>query len=352
MSNLVPFTEAGLPTTIVNRKRLIDVNKDIVTAAQFPTLSIKGKVFTLVQNNERRVLTKPDDPDEVLQSVNMAFLRINMNAKNYYSKGFSEDDSEGQRPDCFSMDGVAPSPHSPNKQAEKCALCPHNQWGSRIREDGEAKGKACTDHARVAIADPRPEKLDKPLLLRVPPASLKPLKDALKMVKTRQLQYNEVVFRVGFDREAASPKLTFKPVAVLDDVAYTKACEQFESELVRAVVGLDEQAMAAPAPASAGPSVEPDELDAALAARDATRKAAAKPAAAPAPAAVPEVTPDELDAVVEAPKPPAAAKKAPPAKKAEAPAPAPVPAPKPAATVSTGDDLLGDLDDILGGMDD
>jgi hypothetical protein len=348
MSNIVPFKE-GLPSTIVNRKRLIDVNKDVVFAAQFPTLSIKGKVFTLVQNNEKKVMTKPDDPDEVVQAINMAFLRINMNAKNYYSKRFSEDDSEGVRPDCYSMDGVKPADHSPNKQAEKCAICPHNQWGSRISDDGEGKGKACADHARVAIADPG--NLDKPILLRVPPASLKPLKDALKQVKARQLQYNEVVFRVGFDREAASPKLTVKPVGVLGDEAYNQACEQFESEIVRSIVGLDDNG-AASAAAAPAPAVEPDELDAALAARDATRKAAAKPAPAPAPKPTPKVSEDELDDVIEAPAPAPKASKTTKAMKQPVEDATPAPAPKAAATVSDSDDLLGDLNDILGSIDD
>ena len=71
----------------------------------------------------------------------------------------------------------------------------------------------------------------------------------------------------------------------------------------------------------------------------------------PAPAAEPEVSLDELNAVVEQPKP-AAAKKTAAAKPKADPAPAPAPAPKPAVAVSSGEDLLGDLDDILGGMDD
>jgi hypothetical protein len=150
-------------------------------------------VFTLVQDNERKVLTRPDDPEEVVQAINVAALRINMHAKTYYAKRFTEDESEGQRPDCYSMDGITPAANAPNKQAAKCALCPHNVWGSRVSEDNTGKGKACADNARIAVADPA--HLDKPMLLRVPPASLRPLKDALKMVKQRGIQYNEVIFR-------------------------------------------------------------------------------------------------------------------------------------------------------------
>jgi hypothetical protein len=328
MSNLVPFSDAGLPSAIVNRKRTLDVNKDIVTAAPYANLSIKGKVWTLVKDSERKIITKPDDPDETVQSLNLGFLRINMHSKTFYKKKFTEEDSEGQRPDCYSMDGVVPSANAPDAQAKKCAICPHNQWGSRVSEDNTGKGKACADHARIAVVDPT--KIDKPLLLRVPPASLKPLKDALKMVKTRQLQYNEVVFRVGFDMEAASPKLTFKPVGVLDDASYEKACGMFEDEIVRAIVGADDDgAVAAPAPEQADDGA--DELDAALAAKNAV-KAEAPPAPPPAPK--PAAKPKKA----EAPPP--------------APPPAPKPAPAPAPVASDGDDLLGDIDSLLSQIDD
>jgi hypothetical protein len=316
MSSLVPFTDAALPSTVVNRKKLIDVNKDIVTVAQFPVLSIKGKVFTLVQDNERKVLTKPDDPDEVVQSLKVAFLRINMSTKTFYKKKWSEEDGENMRPDCSSMDGVAPDPGVPEPQSKTCALCPHNQWGSRISDDNTGKGKACGDFARIAIADPR--NVEKPMLLRVPPASLKPLREnALKPVKARQLQYNEVVFQIGFDREAPAPKLTFKPIGVMDDVMYEKSCAQFETDIVRAIVGADH----VPAtPALPAPEAPADELDAAVAAREVVRAAASKPA----------------EPVKEKPAPKAKVEKAKPAPK----------------VVESDDDLLGDLDAILGGSDD
>lgn len=350
MSALIPFEQA-LPATL-NRPKLLDVNRDIVVAAQFPTLSIKGKVWTLVQDSERKVLTKVDQEtgeEAPVTSVTGAFLRINMGAKNYYSKRFTEDEGEGARPDCSSIDGITPLASSPNKQAEKCAMCKHNQWGSRISDDNTGKGKACSDQARIALA-PNVNRLDKPVLLRVPPASLKPLKDALKMVKTRGLQYNEVVYRLSFDMTAATPKLNFKPVGVLPDEGYAQACELFESEIVRAICGLDGTDEHAAAPAPAQPKVEEDELDAALAQR-AIDKAKATAAPAPAPAAkkveTPAITDDDLAAAVEAVAP---AKKTVTKPKAEAkPTPPVEPKSEPAAE---GAVLLDDLDALLGGQDD
>jgi hypothetical protein len=351
MSNLVPFSDSALPSTIVNRQRRLDVNKDIVTAAQFPSLSIEGKRFTIVQDNERKVLTKPDDSDELLQNINLVPLRINMHAKTFYAKKYvNSQESSGQRPDCYSFDGVAPHPSSPNKQSEKCAICPNNVWGSRTNDNGEAAGRLCSDRALMAIASP--DKLEKPLQLRVPPKSLRPLKDELKKIKQRGVQYNEVVFRVGFNVEEASPVLTFRAVGVLDDASYEKACDMFDNDTVQAIVGLDGSGAAAGPTAPAAPqAVEADELDAALQARDVTRKAAAAPAAKPAAA----VSADELEQVVAPPAPaPAPAPKATrakPAPAAPAPAPAPVAAAPAPAPAPASDGLMGELDDLLGGFD-
>lgn len=370
MSAIVPFGQnARLPAYVTNKKVLIDVNKDVVTTAPYPTLSIKGKVFTLVQDNERRVMTRPDDPEEVLQSINVALVRLNMNHKVFYARRYAEGESDGQRPTCYSNDGVAPSAEAAEPQAKKCALCPHNQFGSRVNDDGTAgKGKACADQPRLAVADP--EHLDRPFLLRVPPASIKNLKEALKLCKARDLQYNMVVFRIGFVAEAAAPQLSFRPVGLLSDEAYETSASKFDDEIVRAIVGLDEPG--AGGPAAAAPSSDAPELDAALAARAAqpaktvpaakvaaddsetapSEQTAVKPAPAPAkPAAKakqPEATAEDLDAVLEAgtaakPQPAKPAR----AKAASAPAPAPAPAP-----ADSDDALLAELDSVLGSFDD
>jgi len=331
MSNVIVFKGDAPLAAVANRRKIIDVSKDVVTMAQFPTLHFKGKVWSVSQNNERKVLRNGEG--EALQSVKLVPLRINMHTKTFYAKKFAGDESEGQRPDCFSMDGVSPSPHSPNKQSDKCALCPHNQWGARISEDGR-KGKACSDRARMAVVEP--ESLDKPYLLSVPPTSLRPLKDGIKSAKARGVEYNEVVFKVGFELEEASPVLRFTPFGVLSDEAYESACEAYESEVVRAICGLDESSHAAPPVAHAPPTPEEDPLSAALAARDAQRKTAPTPKSAPTP---------ELSAILDDDATPAT--KSPAAKKSKHVAAAPH-----ANSDDAISDLLGGLDAMLVSTDD
>ncbi len=348
--NIIKFEDAKLPAYLTSGVSL-DINKEVVRGSAFPTMSIKGMKFTINRDGVKTIITKPDDPDEVAQNLQVVFVRANLHAKTFYMKRYSEGESDNTRPDCYSFDGVAPSPNAVNPQAKKCALCPNNQWGSRSGDDGESKGKACQDNARIAVS--APDKVD-PILLRVPPKSLKPLRETLKLIAARKLPYNSAVIRIGFDREAPSPVLTFKPVGLLDERGYNAVHEAYESELVRAIVGLDDEGYGAVEVAKPTSTIDTSEIDAAITARDATKKAASrvsaddlddmaeladlapKPAPKPAPAKpVKHVTEDDLDGFDEPPK---AAKpaKAKPAEK------------KP----SSGSDLLSGLEDLLGSTDD
>lgn len=329
---LVPFdSSSNLPAYLTADASFLDINKEVVKAAAFPVLSIKGMKFTINKDGVKTIVTKPDDADEVAQSLGVVFLRANLSAKTFYAKKYSEGESDNTRPDCYSQDGVAPSPNSQNPQATKCALCKHNQWGSRVSDSGK-EGKECQGNARIAVS--APDSLD-PMLLRVPPKSLKPLKDMLKVIAARKVPYNAVVVKVGFDREAPSPVLTFKPIGLLDDGKYSEVRDLYDGELVRAIVGLDDFGMEPQA--AKAPAVNVDELDAALAAREVTRKAAAKPEPKAAP-----VEADDLGDIIAPPPPP---------KKAKA-EPKPEPAPEPKPKKGGASDLLADLDDLLGNKDD
>lgn len=308
MANIIPFDGSSkLPAYLANRaERTTNLNQDIVGAGpSFPVLSIKGKVFTLVKGTERKVLTRADDPDEVLQSVNLTVVRANVKSRVFYAKAYVEGESDGAKPTCFSNDGVEPDATAAEKQAKKCAVCPQNVWGVR-----DGKGTACSQNTRLAVIDPAAK--SEPFLLRVPPASRKGFADAVRLAEARGLDYNMLVMKVGFDKDAPSPKLTFKPVGLLDDDMFHEVEALYHDEIVAEIVGVPSQQ--APALPAASDDVDMSELDAALAAK---KKAA--PASAPAPAPV--------------------------AKKASTRAPEP-------AVESGGDALLDDLDALLSSTDD
>jgi hypothetical protein len=324
MSNVVPFTGGQLPAYLRNRESRSGINKDVAVGASFPSLSIKGKVFTLVKDNERKLMTKPEDPDEVLQFLNVAVIRANTKARVFYDKGYVEGESDGARPACASMDSVTPLASSPKQQAPKCNVCPHAVWGT----GNDGQGTACTVNTRLAIADP--DKLDEPILLRVPAGSRRNFNDTVKAMDTRGVDYNQGVLKIGFDPTAPSPRLTFKPIGLLSDEAYAKIQEMYANETVLDIVGVNEPVatnapqLAAPV---APPAVDTDELDAALAVAKAAKSSRPKGYDSPAVG--------ETAAIVEAATKPVKA------------APA-----KPVAVDSDMDSLLGDLDSLFEHKDD
>ena len=175
-------------------------------------------------------------------------------------------------------------------------------------------------------------------------------------------------FKVGFDKEAPSPKLTFKLVGLLDDAAYAAVSGIYEDETVKEMLGLGPVRAAAPErPASEATATEAD-LEAALAAKAARDAAAAQSekvvtkAAETSKAAVDLSDLDAALSVVEAPeKTTRRTSKAKDVQEVEVKKVAdPVVETKPAAQTETitkasaaeVDDLLGGLEALLGSTDD
>lgn len=320
--NIIPFDSSSKLPAYLKQVDAASLNSDLTSHAGggFPSISIKGKVFAVVRDGEREVLRNPKDPESAATSLDVVLLKANKGtSKVFYLKGYDKDSSEGQKPDCYSNDGIEPAADSQNKQAKKCATCPHNQWGSRISEKGATKGKACNDTVRMAVA--AAGMLNDPMLLRVPPASIRALGEYGQTLAKRGVAYNMVVTKVAFDMDAESPKLTFKPVGFLDDAAYAEVQETIGSSIVDNILGASFNVV------DAAPAEKPEvaEEEPAPAPKPAP---VAKPK--PAPVAVePEPEPEEAPAPVAKPKPAAKA--------------APKPAPKPAPAE---DDFDLDLDGI------
>lgn len=340
-TQIVPFKSDNLPAFL--KQGSVAVSNELaanVGGGGYPVFSIKGKVFALVRSGERETLMNPNDPDEVATSINVVILKANPNlSKVFYSSGYTE--GSDAKPDCFSNDGTAPDPSVEHPQAKKCAVCPKNQWGSRISENG-SKGKACADSRRLAVANP--DNIEDPILLRAPAATLKPLAEYGSALAKKGIPYNAVVTKVGFDPEAASPKLTFKPIGFLTEEQFAQVHAVLEEPVVESILGKPGEAVAegeaddgielpeGTPPKLAAPAPKAEEPK--PAAKPAAKKA--EPKAKPAPKAekAAVVSEDEVDAAFE-----------------EAPAPAPKEAKK-AEPKIVDDALEDDLDALLDELDD
>lgn len=285
MSNIIPF-ESGKVPAYLKSLNAADLNSDLTNHAGtgFPVISIKGKVFAVVRDGERTTLTKQVDGEEIpAPSIDVVIVKANkQNSKVFYLKGY-QDGAENQKPDCFSNDGSKPDASVENPQAKSCAVCPHNQWGSKVGDNG-GKGKACSDSVRLAVA--QPDLINDPYLLRVPPATIKALGEYGKALAKRGVPYTAVVTKIGFDMESPTPKLTFRATGFLSDAAYAQAQEVAAGDVVAAILG-SEGAVAAPEPdATADLKGEPPKA-----------AVAAKPAAAPSKSKT--VTDEEVETAVQ-----------------------------------------------------
>lgn len=304
--NIIPFDSGSNLPSFLKKVDVAALNADLTAHAGggFPVISIKGKVFAVVRDGEREIQMNPKDPDSAATSLNVVLLKANKGtSKVFYIKGYDKDSSEGQKPDCYSNDGVEPAADAQNKQAKKCATCPHNQWGSRISEKGATKGKACADAVRMAVAPAG--QINDAMLLRVPPASIKALGEYGQMLAKRGVGYNMVVTKVGFDLQAESPKLTFSAVGLLDDEGFAEVQEIAASDVVANILGSSVvAAIAADAPAveeaeeeAPAPVVKPKAKPVVeeAAEEEEAPKPVAKPKAAAKPAPKPAPVEDDMD---------------------------------------------------------
>ncbi len=309
MSQIIPFPSNGalqIPSYLKKAKADASAFASGV-APSFPVLSIKGKVFTLVRNQERKRITKvnEDGEEEAATALELVLLAANPNLTKVFYEGAFEEGSQ-EKPTCYSDNGVTPGSDSQKRQAKTCAACPHNVWGS----GQNGKGKACQDNRRIAVAPAG--RLDDPMLLRVPPASLKPLAEYAGEIDRHGIPLHGVVTKVRFDQDMATPKLMFSARGLLDEARFEQAEESSKSELVNQIIGMTRSAAprAEADPEAVDEAVsgltegEVDELTESLS----EAKAKSKPKTKPAPIADPD---DEEEAPVPPPKVKAKAKSKP-----------------------------------------
>jgi hypothetical protein len=246
MSNIIPFESGNLPAYF-KEVDVASLNTDLTnhSGGGFPIISIKGKIFTVVRDGVRTVLPNPKDPDSPATAIDVVVVKANKGtSKVFYAGGYSEGGDQ-KKPDCFSNTGDRPDPSVKSPQSKSCATCPHNQWGSRTGENG-GKGKSCQDSVRIAIA--APGMLNDPMLLRVPPASIRALGEFGQACAKRGLPYNAVVTKLGFDMESPTPKLVFRPVGMLDDKGFAQVQDVANGDTVASILGKVGSAEALPAP--------------------------------------------------------------------------------------------------------
>jgi len=295
--------DANLPAHLQGVK-VENVFQSAASEGGFPVISLKGKDFTIVRGGEKEIIT--NEHGDPVRSFEAVIVSVNpKKSKVYYTEDYS--DGDNRAPDCYSHDGIKPAADAETAQCKTCAACPHNIWGSRIK-NGQ-KRKACDDNMRLAVA--AADQINDPMLLRVPPGSLKNLNEYGKYLAQRNVGPSHVVTRIGFDKNAAFA-VTFKPERFIteEELADVTAVLADQKTLVEEITGVSggkattgEHVSNAPAPAPA-PAKKSPKL------QEAVEEVVAPPKAEvqvdePAPAPEPKVETqsdvdyDDIDAALE-----------------------------------------------------
>lgn len=288
MANIVPFESANLPAYLKNNAPVENVLGG-GGGVSFPSISIKGKVFTQNRGGEKVLITKPGGDGEPAAALEVVILGVGPKAgfsRTFYANGYVEGSTE--KPDCSSDDGVSPNAGTKDPQSSKCAICPQNAVGSGATQQNP-KAKACKSSKMLAVA--AAGQVNDPLLLKVPGASLIALGEYGDFLTKRKLHPHQVVTKIGFDYSVAYPALTFKGLGYVPPEIYPEVEKVHNSDLVAQMIGV-KRTVSDEVPALP-PSIE-DEPPAAPV------KPAAKPAAKPAKASSSMAGDDDLPAAPKA----------------------------------------------------
>lgn len=257
------------------------------TTGGFPVISTKGKVFHIKRGDELELVT--NDDDEPVSSLQVVVLKTHQGvAKTYYEKTYVEGSDD--KPTCYSTNGVEPAMDAEQRQAKKCAICPHNQWGSRITEDGN-KAKKCSDVKRLAVAPGG--QVNDPMLIRVPPTSLKAWDSYCSMLAKKGLSPAHVITKISFDPNVAHQLLIFKPVGFITEDMVPLLEEALRDPLLDSIIGTAEGPRDEAIHAEAEEESEAEEEPAPKPKAKPKRKAKPKPKVEPEPEPDEEEEPDE-----------------------------------------------------------
>lgn len=213
MSNLVPQGFGSVPDVF---RATVDKGDEFSAGIQssLAVFSYRGSKWWIKYRGEERLLTREDgDPRTSIELVLIA--SSTHLSKIFYKDGYKEGSTAA--PDCFSNNGVTPDPSATARQANACAICPMNAWGSRITPAGK-QGKACSDSKRVVavpLADIDNELFGGPMLLRIPAASLNDFANYAQRMKQTGFMLYAIGTRISFDAAANYPKMLFKEIRAL-----------------------------------------------------------------------------------------------------------------------------------------
>ena len=194
-------------------------------------ISIRGGVWRMMVNGKE--VAKNED-----RAMNVVIAAAAPKVSRTYYAGTYVEGGEASAPDCWSADGIAPDVKSSNRQSTRCVDCPMNMAAS-----GTGNSRACRFSQRIAVV--LANDIDGDVYqLTLPAGSIfgdgdsgkYPLQAYGRMLGSKGIPVTAVATEMRFDTASATPKLTFKPVRILDSAEHAVVIRQGETEAARRAV--------------------------------------------------------------------------------------------------------------------
>lgn len=136
-------------------------------------------------------------------------------SNNYYDRPY-DPDSGPAVPACFALadteQDMVPHDSAPVPQADRCAECDQNAFGSDVR----GRGKACRNTRLLLVVDPALE--EDPVHMRAPPTSLRNYSAYVRgLMRQQKRPPFAVVTRFRFDEDSDYAALKFSHASSIED---------------------------------------------------------------------------------------------------------------------------------------
>ena len=231
MTNIVPFNQAALPAFMQQLAGAANVNDQAaagIGGESIDHISLKGGRFHIIRNGQQ---------PQTLELFALRVIIVHANpgvTKAYYDTPWNPD-QDAEAPACSSDDGITPRSDSPRPQCGTCAVCPQNQFGSKVNAQTGKESKACTDKKCIAIVTPGNE-AGEMLRLQIPTMAMKDFGAFLRGLPN--VPYYAVVTEITFDTTVSYPKIKFRPVDYISEQAFPVVLARHTSDEAKMFAGV------------------------------------------------------------------------------------------------------------------
>lgn len=230
-NNIVPFNQAALPAFMQQLAGAANINDQAaagIGGESIDHISIKGGRFHIIRAGQQ---------PQTLELFALRVIIVHANpgvTKAYYDSPWNPD-QDAEAPACSSDDGVTPRADSPRPQCGTCAVCPQNQFGSKVNQQTQKESKACTDKKCIAIVTPGNE-AGEMLRLQIPTMAMKDFGAFLRGLPN--VPYYAVVTEITFDTTVSYPKIKFRPVDYISEQAFPTVLARHTSDEAKMFAGV------------------------------------------------------------------------------------------------------------------